>query len=821
MGLLAWHYSKGIEKYVKSFDNLILGIIHNFSFTTLIKTLFSPWKRLTVVSKSSGFNIQEFFENLTFNLISRGVGFVVRVILLFTGVLVLFGSCLFGIFFFLLFAVFPPASIPFYISYKKSPKLQLKKIVSKLISVSRADPKIIFNSKPGKFLLDHLGISFEEMSKNTDSNIKISFPEKITRLSQIIKICAEVNVWSESFLRSHSLVKEDLLFVANWWDQIQEEKVKKSKEGLFVGPGVGLSIIYGYTPTLNQYSSDLTRPVDFSHHLIGREKVVSRIERSLSSGRSVFLLGKPGVGKKTVILEFAHRARNGKLGKKLVYRRILELDYNALLSGKEDVNEKKNTLKNALLEGSSAGNILLIIRDIHRLTDKDVEGFDFTDILEEMFEKSDIKIIAFGNTVDYERFLSKNSRLRNHFDVVKVTEPTREEAMQIISQAVSDWEVRKKIIVTVQAVKNILEGSDKYITDTPFPEKALELLDAVVELAGKDGKKVVGEDLVKIILSEKTGIPFSNISKKEKGLLTNLEAVIHKTLVNQETAVNLIAKSLRSKVVKVSQKERPIGSFLFLGPTGVGKTETAKVLSNVYFGGEEAIIRFDMAQYSSEGSVEKLIGSKSSSQPGSLTTAVKNKPASLLLLDEIEKSERKAQNLFLTILDEGYLTDYAGDKVNFKHAFIIGTSNAAASYVWDLVEKGVGGQELQKKVVDHVLSENIFSPEFLNRFDGVVVFEPLSPDNLLKVAKLMANKLSKSLKKRGIELVVTDALVKKLASDGYDPAFGARPMRRIIDLVLGDIIGNAILKDEIEDGSKIELVPGDNKDEYTLTKLDV
>jgi ATP-dependent Clp protease ATP-binding subunit ClpA len=187
-------------------------------------------------------------------------------------------------------------------------------------------------------------------------------------------------------------------------------------------------------------------------------------------------------------------------------------------------------------------------------------------------------------------------------------------------------------------------------------------------------------------------------------------------------------------------------------------------------------------------------------------------------LDEIEKADKKGHNLLLTILDEGYLTDFAGKKVNFKHTFIIGTSNAAASFIWELVGQGVTGEDLQKRVVDYVLQENLFSPELLNRFDGVVVFEPLTRDNLLKVAGLMAGKLADNLKKRGITLNVTDALLEKLATDGYDPTFGARPMRRIIDLVLGDLIGNALLKDEIGDGDTITIVPEKTKDTYSLQK---
>jgi ATP-dependent Clp protease ATP-binding subunit ClpA len=277
-------------------------------------------------------------------------------------------------------------------------------------------------------------------------------------------------------------------------------------------------------------------------------------------------------------------------------------------------------------------------------------------------------------------------------------------------------------------------------------------------------------------------------------------------LINQNSAVNLIAKSLRSRTLGLSKEDRPIGSFLFLGPTVVGKTETAKVLAKVYYGSTEAILRFDMAQYSGGDAIDRLIGSVTTGRQGDLSIAIKNRPASLLLLDEIEKASKEVLNLLLTILDEGYLVDAFGRRINCQHLFIIGTSNAAAEYIRELVQAKTSSGDLQKKVVEYTLHQGLFFPEFLNRFDGVVVYEPLSEENLFKVARMMLFSFGQKLQTKGVALSIDDDLVKQVVRDGYDPAFGARPMRRVVDMELGELLGRAILLSQIKEGDNVKIV---------------
>lgn len=817
MEFLLWHYSEGLRYYISRWLSYFDWIIHYFSLTLLIKTLFSPWKRLIIVDNKPGFNFKRFFEAITFNIISRVIGAIIRLSLFCVGLVLIIIVYLGGIAGLLMWLAIPLVGVPIYSRQNKKLEKFIKHLVEN-INESNNPLETIFDNVAGEFVLTHLGLSKNELVKKGKLERKLLGKVSAKSFEEIIKILVSKKVWPDVFLRKKKITADDLVFAAYWWDKKRNEEAGCG-ELLFGKPGLALELLFGYTPNLNQYSVDLSLPQAFSQRLIGRENVVSRLERALTSGTSVVLVGDPGVGKKTVILEFAYRAVLGKLGKEMTYRRILELDYNFLLSEAIDLNLKKAKLSLILKEAAAAGNIILMIRDLHRLTNVDVEGYDFTDIFEEHLEKRELKLIAVSTPRDYERFIVPNMRLRKYLEDVEVEEPTKEEAFLILLEWARSSEKMRNMTILVPALRKILEESDQYITETPYPEKALELLDAVIMYKEQQGKNIVSSDDVNVVLSEKTGISFARLTQKEKKKLGNLEKIIHERLIDQDVAVSLIAKSLRAKTVGVTKEDRPLGSFLFMGPTGVGKTETAKVLAKVYYGSETNIIRFDMAEYAGREGLERLIGSTTKNQPGALTTAIKNRPASLLLLDEIEKSSKEIFNLFLSLLDEGQMTDAFGKKIIGRHLFVIGTSNAGSEYIRKLVTKGVRGEELQKNVVNHVLEKGIFSPEFLNRFDGVVVYEPLRNEDLVKIARILLGELAVNLKDQNIILEITDDAAKKIAQDGYDPAFGARPMKRIINLIIGDVIGKAILEKEVKEGDRIKIVPGEKKEEFHLEKV--
>ena len=775
---------------------------------------------MVVTDASAGFNFQKKFEAFTFNLVSRGVGAMVRFILFWTGLILIIFGFVGGAIGIVFWVIMPFFGLSVYSKYKRQVKNYVSELLFKIKSEKLEPLTVIFDSTAGLFVLSRININSAELLQNANMK-KITFAkESFESFEEVITYLIKNNVWKDEFFNRKEITPEDLILAAGWWDRKQSEETSFD-EPYFGRPGIALELTFGYTPVLNQYSVDLSLPQSFSHRLIGRGQIVSRMERVLTAGSSVLLMGQPGVGKKTVVLEFARRAASGELGREMAYKRVLEFDYNALLSNATDVNKKKTELAEILAEASSAGNIILMFRDIQRLINPEVEGYDFTDVIEGHLEKRALKIIAVSTNTEYERFIAGNLRIRKYLEKVEVTPPTKDEAMQILIDAAKRWELLTGLLITVPSLRHILEESDRYITEVPFPEKALELLDAVISLKEQQGGGILVIDDVNIVLAEKTGISFARLTGEEKKRLEKIEDIIHERLIDQDIAISLIGKTLRAKTVGVVKEDRPLGSFLFLGPTGVGKTETAKVLAKVYYGASENILRFDMAEYSGREGLERLIGSVSKNLPGALTTAIKNKPASLLLLDEIEKATKEIYNLFLSLLDEGIITDAFGKKIVCRHLFVIGTSNAGAEFVRQLVNRGISGEELQKSVVNHVLEKEIFSPEFLNRFDGVVVYEPLKPDDLVKIAHLMLLELAENLKKKNITLTLTDDTAQKLAKDGYDPAFGARPMKRILNIVLGDLIGRAILKGEINEGDKIKLLPGEGKEEFRLEKVPV
>ena len=348
--------------------------------------------------------------------------------------------------------------------------------------------------------------------------------------------------------------------------------------------------------------------------------------------------------------------------------------------------------------------------------------------------------------------------------------------------------------------------ADKYLP-IPFPKSAMDLLDEVLVHLTSTKEKVLLPKHVNEVVSRKTKVPVGDVEEKERDTLLNLEDLLHQRIINQVEAVREVSTALRRARSQITVRKGPMGTFLFLGPTGVGKTETAKALAEIYFGSEERIIRLDMSEYQSVNDIPRLIGAPG--EEGTLTTKIRENPFSLLLLDEIEKSHPNILNLFLQVLDEGFLTDGLGRKVNFRNCIIIATSNAGYQIILKALKEKTEWVDVKRNILDYIFQEGLFRPEFINRFDSMVVFQPLSQKNLLGIAELMLKKLKNNLKDQNIELIITEPLKEKIAELGYNPTFGARQMRRVIQDKVENVLASALLSKKIKRGDKIAINPDD------------
>lgn len=356
---------------------------------------------------------------------------------------------------------------------------------------------------------------------------------------------------------------------------------------------------------------------------------------------------------------------------------------------------------------------------------------------------------------------------------------------------------------TYSALISIAENADRYLTTGVMPERAIDLIHEVAQSAQKKGVIIIKSEFVDSYVSEKTGMPVGPITEAEQDKLLNLEAILHERVIGQDKAVGAIARTMRRARVDIARADKPIGSFLFLGGTGVGKTETAKALAHTFFGSETNMIRFDMSEYSGEHTLGYLIGDQNGT--GALTDKLQEHPYSLVLLDEFEKAAESIHDLFLQILDEGYFTSTDGRKVNARNTIIVATSNAGSDLIRKTASIRLELPNLDSDVINHIIETRIFKPELLNRFDSTIIFEPLEKDELTNVAKLMVGELTKRVMDQGYHLVITPALLASLVEKGYDPKSGGRGINRVLQDVLEAKIAQKIIRGEVRVGGYLNL----------------
>ncbi len=571
--------------------------------------------------------------------------------------------------------------------------------------------------------------------------------------------------------------------------------------------GVGKDWSAGYTPNLDRLSRDWTA---LSHNLapakLAHADVISSLERTLAraSHHNVILVGQPGVGKRTTALAFADKIRLGKTLLPLAHKRVVEFNLTALLADTSP-GQIEQKLVASLNDAVLAGNIILFIDDIDRLLAPARQGglgaVNAAQIIVPYLESPGIQLVATTDRASWHRVISANPSLAGLFELVEITEPQTDQLEEILFDSAVEIEAANAVVIPLQTILACIRLGQRYLPDKQFPLKGVVLLDELAVSLASQGRRLASpQDLAKLIES-KTHIPVGRVDQEEATILLNLENRLHQRLVNQNQALAVIAEALRRARAGLHQGTNPIGSFLFLGPTGVGKTETARALAQIYFGQEDAMIRFDMSEYQGENSQERLIG-QADRAGGLLTNAIKDQPFSLLLLDEIEKAHPRVHNLLLGLLDEGRLTDAAGSTIDGTNLIIIATSNAGSNWIARQVKSGrFEAETINQNLIDHILEERIFSPEFLNRFDAVVPFRPLSQTELVRVVEIMLAKLNNHLKDQDLTIELAPQAKVKLARLGFDPVFGARALARVMRQQVEGLVAVKLLKKELTAGA--------------------
>ncbi|MBU4015902.1 ATP-dependent Clp protease ATP-binding subunit [Patescibacteria group bacterium] len=638
------------------------------------------------------------------------------------------------------------------------------------------------------------------------------------------------NESEDKLLFAKQLKSDDLNNLVYWLRQeYPAEENPRKKRLQFTGGGIGEALIAGWTPETKKYAFNFTCSALKNKALItGREKEFKAILEGLikAENNNVLLVGDIGSGKENLVKAFAYHSFEGNLGSFLNYRRVLELMVGALTAGASNRNELESRLQTIISEISHAVDVILYIPDFQNLMGASSYDLDISGALLPYLQSGNLPVIATISTGNYKTYLERNP-IKEVFNVIELKEPDKNTAIQMVLEKTREIEKKNNCIISYRAIAGAVELAGRFLQDSVLPGNAISLLENVSNKVALSEapffehtrKKVVTEEDVVKHIEDTVHVAIAMPDKKEIDLLLHLEDKLHQRVIGQQEAVTSIAEAMRRARSGLSLSQKPI-SFLFLGPTGVGKTETTKALADLYYGGEKNMIRLDMSEYTDEIGIRRLLGAPpgEGNERGELTDKIHAAPASLVLLDEFEKAHPKIHNLFLQVLDDGRLTDNKGVTVSFDNALIIATSNAGSEFIREEVGSGAAlDKKFHTRLLDYLQTNKIFKPELLNRFDGVITFKPLGQPEVRKVVQLLLNKIIKDLDKQDIKITFDDAIIEKIANEGFDQEFGARPLHRYIQDNIEDLIAKRKLIGEVVRGKNINVgIDGTNNINITV-----
>lgn len=638
-------------------------------------------------------------------------------------------------------------------------------------------------------------------------------------MSEVLVAISSQNALVTEVLEELEIKSEALDNVTAWYSLRRKLVNIRSRQGRASSfrPHRALDRTYSAvaTPYLNRVAQDLTSLATRGYLMpcIGRSKETAEIYHIIEGGSSsIVLVGEPGIGRGSIIEGIAQDMAAEEVSVVLQDKHLLLLSVAQLLSGATPTEAGERMLR-VINEAVHAGNIILAIKDIHQLVGLDSgSGKDLSlgDVLTSAISNHQLIVIATTTNSSW-RDMAERSSLGQILQRVEVKELDDNNSIQVLESRVPGIEMQHHIYFSYGALAQAVTLAKRYLPDRYLPEKAISLLEEVAIYAREHSGKnaMVTSEHVAQVLANKVHVPVTQVTAAESQKLINLEQILHQRIIGQDEAVKLVSGALRRARVNLRDQKRPVASFLFLGPTGVGKTELAKVVASEYFGGEDKMVRLDMSEYQTAESLYRLVGAPAGvgEEHGLLTEAIRRTPYTLILLDELEKAHPDILNVFLQVLDDGRLTDASGRTVDFTNTIIIATSNAATSIIQEQLQQNTPLEKIRKSLLGGGLQQ-YFRPEFLNRFDAIVVFKPLERPEVEQVAGLMIATLARELETKGIHLKASAEAIRELADKGFDPLYGARPLRRAIQDNIDSALANYMLTGKVARRDVVVLEPG-------------
>jgi len=814
MRYIIWRFGRGLTSYWKITARFSLYFYHILGIRLLFRTLFWPWKRDLGVARRQGFDIKEWLGRHVFNLFSRFIGFLIK---LFTILLWAVGEIVWWAGALVLFPV-----------WILSPLVMVGLVLNVLtatnnFSALNANNIFIILGTLAVILLlitvEILAFKARRLSRLIEADYASPDPGSPWFISMSVHLLVDpptlqeawINEKLKKILVTAHLSREEFDKISTWEINRQIESARREcwweRGNLFSKRPLTESWIFGWTFTLNNFSRDLTFRNDGSIALIN-SKELEILKNSLAEGSGVntAVVGESGTGRQRLVENLALDLARRNVPAKLLGKKILEFNLDNLMAASGSEEERIYLLEKALAEACTAGNIILFVPAFQNYLDVNPEEsrigeVDISPVLTNFLENGGIQIITCASQAETTSLFQSHANLAKYFKIISLSEPDLEECLLLMCEKAAHLENRFGRLITYGAVKKALELSDRYLQEVAMPKRALDFLEeAITFLNGKKELPLIKDTDIEDFASSKLGTQVGELKGKEKEKLLNLETEMQKLIVGQNEAVNAVASALRRRRLDLSNPARPAGCFLFLGPTGVGKTHTAEVLAKIYFGGESRIARLDMSEYREGDAITKLLGDASGKTTGYLQKILTANPFNLVLLDELEKASREVHQLLLQIMEEGIVKTGTGKKLNFRETIIIATSNAEALLVQALVKNRDPYESLQRKIVDKIQQDGIFSPEILNRFDEIIVFHPLDRPELYQIAALALSELKKRLLNKEILIGYSEDFVRRLAESGFNPVFGARELRRIVEKQIEDAIAKDLLAGNIVKG---------------------